>query len=100
MVPDFRRGDVWMPLYPVVGSNRQVRGRLLKSGMSVRPEDGTEKDIYGQTLIISAFLKNNFNGVGRLYCDKGAKMRKKGDINPAVDKFHRELGIQAPKMRF
>ena len=71
-----------------------------KSGMSVRPEDGTEKDIYGQTLIISAFLKNNFNGVGRLYCDKGAKMRKKGDINPAVDKFHRELGIQAPKMRF
>ena len=37
----------------------QVRGRLLsiesslndKSGMSVRPEDGTEKDIYKQTLI-------------------------------------------------
>jgi hypothetical protein len=37
MVPDFRRDDVWMPPY-------QVRGKLLKSGM-------TEKAIYGQTLI-------------------------------------------------
>src|SRR4030042_1682742 len=36
MVPDFRRDDVWMPPY-------QVRGRLLKSGM-------TEKAVYGQTL--------------------------------------------------
>ncbi len=36
MVPYFRRDDVWMPPY-------QVRGRLLKSGM-------TEKAIYGQTL--------------------------------------------------
>ena len=34
MVPDFRRDDVWMPPY-------QVRGRLLKSGM-------TEKAVYGQ----------------------------------------------------
>jgi len=38
MVPDFRRDDVWMPPY-------QVRGRLLKSGM-------TEKGVYGQTLIL------------------------------------------------
>ena len=37
MVPDFRRDDVWIPPY-------QVRGRLLKSGM-------TEKAVYGQTLI-------------------------------------------------
>ncbi|MDP2971980.1 MAG: hypothetical protein Q8P64_22635, partial [Deltaproteobacteria bacterium] len=36
MVPDFRRDDVWMPPY-------QVRGRLLKSGM-------TENAVYGQTL--------------------------------------------------
>ena len=36
MVPDFRRDDVWMPPY-------QVLGRLLKSGM-------TEKAVYGQTL--------------------------------------------------
>jgi hypothetical protein len=36
MDPDFRRDDVWMPPY-------QVRGRLLKSGM-------TEKAVYGQTL--------------------------------------------------
>jgi len=36
MIPDFRRDDVWMPPY-------QVRGRLLKSGM-------TEKAVYGQTL--------------------------------------------------
>src|SRR4030042_7192041 len=36
MVPDFRRDDVWMPPY-------QVRGRLLKSGM-------TEKAVYGQPL--------------------------------------------------
>ncbi len=33
MVPDFGRDDVWMPPY-------QVRGRLLKSGM-------TEKAVYG-----------------------------------------------------
>jgi hypothetical protein len=36
MVPDFRRDDFWMPPY-------QVRGKLLKSGM-------TEKAVYGQTL--------------------------------------------------
>ena len=42
MVLDFRRDDVWMPPY-------QVRGKLLKSGM-------TEKTVYGQTLIIKSPL--------------------------------------------
>jgi hypothetical protein len=42
-VPDFRRDDVWMPPY-------QVRGRLLKSGM-------TEKTVYGQTLNIDAYRR-------------------------------------------
>jgi len=37
MVPDFDRDDVWMPPY-------QVRGRLLKSGM-------TGKAVYRWTLI-------------------------------------------------
>ena len=45
MVPDFRRDDVWIPPY-------QVRGRLLKSGM-------TEKAVYGQTLISSECLSLN-----------------------------------------
>jgi hypothetical protein len=45
MVPDFRRDDVWMPPY-------QVRGRLLKSGM-------TEKAVYGQTLLNEVLETSN-----------------------------------------
>ena len=49
MVPDFRRDDVWMPPY-------QVRGRLLKSGM-------TENAVYGQTLSNGRIIASIRNGV-------------------------------------
>jgi hypothetical protein len=51
MVPDFRRDDVWMPPY-------QVRGGLLKSGM-------TEKAVYGQALIIYTKSEKNENTSNR-----------------------------------